>query len=96
MKTIAKANVEMVALLAKVIETRKVLVKQEEELKEQVRGIMGLERTLEAGAYMVVITDTVRTDLDRTELTKFLGPKIESFLKTTNVSKMTIVPKEGI
>lgn len=73
MNTKSKDTVELVKMLASVIEVRKEAEKREKILKAQVKELMGSELVLTAGNHVVVIESRTRTDLDKDAIMHDMG-----------------------
>jgi hypothetical protein len=73
MRTQSKSTIELATQLLEVIELRKELEKNEKELKDRVKAIMGEEKVLDTGSVLILLDDRERTDLDKKRLTQELG-----------------------
>lgn len=91
MKTKSEAKIELVAHLARVIDVRKSLEKQEKDLKEQVKALMGDAMVLEAGDFSVVISQRNRRDLDKDAIAHDMGQDfVAKYTKVTTYDTMEI------
>ncbi len=93
MKTVQKGIINMVQQLNDIIELRKAQEKIEKELKATLKEFMGTDSMLEAGSFIVLVEDRVRTDLDRKALTVELGLEfMDKFTKISHYDILTIKP----
>lgn len=94
MKTRSADKIKIVKKLYQTIEARKKLEKEEAQLKEEVKLIMGDEKTLEADDFMVSLDERSRTDLDKKMMAESLGSDVlKKFEKTSSYYQMSVVKK---
>lgn len=73
MNTKSQEKIDLVSKLNVIIETRKILEKDEKALKEKIRLLMGEESTLIAGDLVVLRSIRTRKDLDKVAIMHDLG-----------------------
>lgn len=78
-----KSTVDLVSRLSKVIEARRSLDKEEQEIKVRLKATMYEMDTkvLAAGDYVMVISDRIRKDLDKDMVKLLLGNNYDDCIK---------------
>jgi uncharacterized protein (UPF0335 family) len=91
MRTESQSTITLVMRLNQVIEQRKALEKQEKDLKSQVKEVMGMNATLEAGDFMVFVEDRTRSDLDKAALAQDFGTEVlAKYMKSSHYEILTV------
>ena len=94
MRTTKQENLQLALKLFKTIENRKQIEKEESELKEQIKLIMGDETVLEAGEIFISLDERSRTDLDKNKMKEELGLELlKKFEKTSSFKVLSVVKK---
>lgn len=78
-----KSTIALVERLSEIIEAKKHLEKAERDIKADLKAIMsdlGVQ-ALGAGGYVMIISDRVRTELDKEMVKAALGIRYNEFLK---------------
>lgn len=73
MKTSSSMKIQLVARLNEVIEMRRALEKEEAVLKSEIKGMMKDVNVMEAGHFMVLLSERTRKDLDKQMLAHDFG-----------------------
>lgn len=89
MNTKSQEKIDLVSKLNAIIETRKILEKDEKALKEKIRSLMGEESTLTAGDLVVIRSIRNRKDLDKDAIMHDLGN--EFFTKYSKTSQYEVM-----
>ncbi len=78
-----KKTIALVDRLSEIIESRKSLETEEREIKSQLKNLMSELDTsiLNVGKYVAIISNRVRTDLDKEMVATLLGDKYKDCLK---------------
>lgn len=94
MKTRSEDKIKIIKKLYQTIEARKKLEKEEAQLKEEVKIIMGDEKVLESENFVVSLDERSRTDLDKKLMIESLGSEVlKKFEKTSSYLQMSVVKK---
>lgn len=89
MRTQSKEKITKAKRLAKLIEDRKAIEKEEAELKKYFKGeIEG--GVLEAGDVVITIEVKSRESLDREALEAELGSKLKKYIKVTEYEQVNV------
>jgi hypothetical protein len=77
--------------LATLIELRREAERREKELKDYFKELIGeAEATVQIGAYILVLSECTRTDLDKKALMVAMGDRIKDFEKQTSYTKLEV------
>jgi predicted phage-related endonuclease len=81
--------------LYELIELRKVMEKEEKELKDYFKTVIGKENGLSAGPVLIVLMDMERTGVDKKLLTAEVGPEVVAKCSRVTHYKKFEVKKAG-
>lgn len=94
MKTQSQDKIKIAKTLYKLVEDRKRLEKEEKELKDKIKLIMGSEKVLEADNIIILLDERERTDLDKKKMVTDLGMDLIKQYETKSTYQiMTIKEK---
>jgi len=93
MKTTNQKTLKMAQALLDARNAMKELERQEKDLRNQIKEIMGNENMLEAGDVVIFIKERTRIDLDKAALKAALGDNIKKFEKESTYSVLEINTK---
>ncbi|MGA0852318.1 MAG: hypothetical protein ACO3QQ_03040 [Candidatus Nanopelagicaceae bacterium] len=89
-KTTSKDTIKIISRLADIRSAKAEMAKEEETIKDAIRNIMGDETALQAGDFIVLIAEVMRTDLDKKALAAELGDKLKQFEKQSSHDRIEI------
>jgi len=89
-KTTSKDTIKIISRLADIRSAKAEMAKEEETIKDAIRNIMGDETALQAGDFIVLIAEVMRTDLDKKALAVELGDKLKHFEKQSTHDRIEI------
>lgn len=89
-KTTSKDTISKISRLADIRSAKAEMAKEEETIKDAIREVMGDDTAMQAGEFIVLIAEVVRTDLDKKALAAELGDDIKRFEKQSSHDRIEI------